>query len=228
MEHKNLKQMFFTLLVILFLATSSFAGDLSILAVKKGTKISCPQKQTAVQVFPSSGISINLTYSTVYICTEGACNDIAAEFGGVPHDSYLDCSNTLSYEDVSPGEYDFYGESYECNTYWEDTLLVEEGYDYVIFLCPPEGVECCDTGCGDGGSYNCESCGGCYAGFVTEDKKVLNNLRRFRDDVLAKNLIGQKAITLYYKWSPALISIARKNPTIKALSKKIIEEIGSK
>jgi len=228
MEQKRLRQLFSALLITLFVATSSFAGDLSILAVKKGTQVGCPQKQTAVQMFPSSEISTNQTYSTVYICMEGACNDIAVVFGGVPHDSYLGCSNILSYEGVAPGEYDFYGESYECNTFWEYTLLVEEGYDYTIWLCPPDGVQCCDAGCGDGGSYNCESCGGCFAGFVTQDKTVLNNLRKFREDVLAKNLIGQKIITLYYKWSPAAINFAKKNPIIKAMSKKIIEQIGSK
>ncbi len=223
---KKVVVLFLAILMVSLLASSAFSGDVSITVIKKGAKPSgCLLKQPAINIFPKTSVSPSQTYSTVYICSEASCGDIEAEFGGVLHDSYLGCDNNLSYDNVSPNSYSFYAQSTNCNTNWEYELLVEEGYDYIIWLCPPEGVVCCNQGCAEDGSFNCDACsGGCYAAYVTKDRTVLANLRQFRN-YMAKNIIGQKVVTEYYKLSPTAIKVAKKFPFIKEMSKKFLGEI---
>ena len=228
---KAMTRIFLAMLTVFFLASSAFAGvsgDVSISVILKGTEppSRCLLKQKAVKIFSNARISTTQYDSTVYICSEANCDDIEVELGGVWHDSYLTCGNNLSFVNMPSGSYDMYAESSNCNTYWEYNFFLEEGSDYLIWLCPPEGGTCCSQGCADGGGYNCDACsGGCFAASVTSDKTVLSNLRQFRDYLAAKNFIGQKIVTLYYKVSPTAIKIVNKFPFLKSMSKKILETI---
>jgi len=237
MKQRGIFQLFTACVIALFFMAVSSAvsaaemkqGDASLLAFKTGIKMGCMQKPTIDQAFRSSKASTSQANSTVYVCTEAVCGDITVEFGGVLHDYSPGCGSSISFENVPSGTYYFYAESLDCNTYWENEFAVEEGYDFIVWICPPDGGQCCASGCGENGNYNCDNCsGGCLFNFLTQDKTVLANLRNFRDNVLAKNLIGQKLITLYYHWSPALISLAEKSPTFKKMSRQIVENIGGK
>ncbi len=58
-----------------------------------------------------------------------------------------------------------------------------------------------------------------------EDSREVLLLRSFRDDVLSTNPAGRKAIKLYYKLSPMLVSAIEKNETFKNSIKKRIDEL---
>jgi hypothetical protein len=229
---KATRYVFLAVLMVFFLSSNVFSGsvpgDVSISVIKKGAEppSGCLLKQKATNLFSSARVSATQYGSTIYICSEASCSDIEVSLDGLWHDSYLSCDNILNFSNVPAGySYRMYAESSNCNTYWEYDFFLEEGNDDLIWLCPSEEIACCNQGCADDGSYNCDTCnGGCFAASVTNDKTVLSNLRQFRD-YLAKNFIGQKIVTLYYKVSPTAIKIVNKVPFLKTAAQKILEII---
>jgi len=53
----------------------------------------------------------------------------------------------------------------------------------------------------------------------------VETLREFRDEVLARNLLGRKLIELYYKNEGGIISILDRHPTVKKNAKVVLESL---
>lgn len=69
-----------------------------------------------------------------------------------------------------------------------------------------------------------QSSGGCAASAaLDDDSDSLNALRKFRDETLSKTLVGQKAIALFYKSSPAIVEAMENNPMLKASARQFFK-----
>jgi len=60
--------------------------------------------------------------------------------------------------------------------------------------------------------------------FGSDDPR-LYTLRRFRDEVLIQNSIGQEIIELYYEWSPVIVKAIEADEEFKEEVKEIIDGI---
>jgi hypothetical protein len=58
-----------------------------------------------------------------------------------------------------------------------------------------------------------------------EDDLRLDTLRKFRDQVLAKNPNGQKMIKMYYDASAAVVQMMDKDPELRESARKYLESI---
>lgn len=65
-------------------------------------------------------------------------------------------------------------------------------------------------GAGDMGGMG-GSDGICSASLLIKDEVILNRIRRFRDNVLSKSMVGCLIITAYYQISPMLIRLIGKS-----------------
>ena len=85
----------------------------------------------------------------------------------------------------------------------------------------PEKTTCltCHLECA-GGSNLCAA-----ESALGPDDPRLDTLRKFRDEVLAKNANGKKLISLYYRSSENLAQSFEKNPALKQSARKLLEAI---
>ncbi len=58
---------------------------------------------------------------------------------------------------------------------------------------------------------------------LNEDSGSLNALRTFRDQTLYKTRFGQKAVDLFYEYSPALAKAMDDNPALKAFVRTLLK-----
>jgi len=73
--------------------------------------------------------------------------------------------------------------------------------------------------------------GGCYIAtsvYGTYDSSELWTLRRFRDEIISKNILGKSFIKLYYIISPKLVKYFGENIWFKKLFKFILDKFVSK
>jgi hypothetical protein len=75
--------------------------------------------------------------------------------------------------------------------------------------------------CDDSPYLPVETCPATYL-FGVDDPR-LETIRKFRDQVLVKTIIGRKLIEYYYKKSEKINAILFKNPTIKKSAKKVLK-----
>jgi|GEM_PF-3839799 len=81
---------------------------------------------------------------------------------------------------------------------------------------------CCDATCSscsctEGLCYGCYN-PGCAASYLykeKDDEEILEPFRVYRDKILSKQPNGSALIAAYYKYSPVLINIFERNPTLK-------------
>lgn len=89
----------------------------------------------------------------------------------------------------------------------------------------PGAEEVCD----DEIDNNCDgqvddNCGPCPAAAVLgKDDPRLSTLRKFRDELMAKSLVGKKLIEVYYTNSNAIDATLDGNPALKNFAQKILE-----
>ena len=68
--------------------------------------------------------------------------------------------------------------------------------------------------------------GGCFiatAAYGSYDSSIVIELREFRDLYLKRNLLGKKFIQLYYLASPPIARFIKRNSSLRAITKKVIE-----
>ena len=66
----------------------------------------------------------------------------------------------------------------------------------------------------------------CYSSTALgPDAPELSTLRNFRDEVLAESDTGKKLVDLYYRYSPALISLLEINPGLRDYARERLAEI---
>jgi Subtilase family/CARDB len=108
------------------------------------------------------------TNSEVWFCLEYNCSSVTVTFAGHTHSSTLSCYRKIGFGNVAAGTYSYNASG--CGSSWSGTITVSEG-NYGIVLCPSTGNSaCCPTGCGEGGSYLCERCGGSEKPNLTPSK----------------------------------------------------------
>jgi hypothetical protein len=57
------------------------------------------------------------------------------------------------------------------------------------------------------------------------DTKALNELRKFRDNTLAKSAIGRKAIQIYYTNADSINAAFERSPALRAVTRRVLEVI---
>ena len=60
---------------------------------------------------------------------------------------------------------------------------------------------------------------------LSDDSESLNTLRTFRDQTLNKTRFGQKAVELFYEYSPALVKAMEDNPMLKASVRALAQNL---
>ena len=84
-----------------------------------------------------------------------------------------------------------------------------------------------NTGGGTGGSGGSGGSGGCYIATMAygsyEHPQVLE-LRKFRDEFLARTIIGRMFIKTYYFISPKLVELLKNQKSINAFIRKVLNQ----